>query len=76
MTKIAHLDGARVIVGVNTHKDEHVAVAIDGLGTRLGEHRLRASPASGEGQGEGEDIILHNAPTQQESRPRPPSGAW
>ena len=43
MTKIAHLDDARVIVGVDTHKDEHVAVAIDGLGTRLGEHRLRAT---------------------------------
>ena len=31
--------GARgeVIVGVDTHKDQHVAVAIDGLGSRLGE---------------------------------------
>ena len=45
MTTIAHFDGARVVVGVDTHKDEHVAVAIDGLGTRLGEHRLRATPA-------------------------------
>ncbi len=43
MTTIAHLDGARIVVGVDTHKDEHVAVAIDGLGTRLGEHRLRAT---------------------------------
>jgi len=43
VTKIAHLDGARVVVGVDTHKDEHVAVAVNGLGTRLGEHRLRAT---------------------------------
>jgi len=42
---IAHFDAARIVVGVDTHKDEHVAVAIDGLGTRLGEHRLRATPA-------------------------------
>lgn len=26
-----------VIVGVDTHKDNHVAVAIDGLGGRLGD---------------------------------------
>ncbi len=44
MTTIAHLDGARVVVGVDTHKDEHVAVAVNGLGTRLGEHRLRSTP--------------------------------
>ena len=34
-----------VIVGVDTHKDEHVAVAIDGLGGRLGELSLKANPA-------------------------------
>ena len=28
---------AEVIIGVDTHKDQHVAVAIDGLGVRLGE---------------------------------------
>ena len=33
-------DVARVIVGVDTHLDEHLAVAIDRLGARLGEHRL------------------------------------
>ncbi len=43
MTKIAHFEAKRVIVGVDTHKDEHVAVAIDGLGARLGEHRLSAA---------------------------------
>jgi len=45
VTTIAHLGGVRAVVGVDTHKDEHVAVAIDGLGVRLGEHRLRARPA-------------------------------
>ncbi len=29
-----------VIVGVDTHKDEHVAVAIDGRGARLAEERV------------------------------------
>ena len=43
MTTIAHSEGARVVVGVDTHKDEHVAVAVDRLGTRLGEHRLRVN---------------------------------
>ena len=41
------LDGvARVIVGVDTHLDEHVAVAIDHHGARLGEYRL-ATTAKG-----------------------------
>ena len=40
MTRIAHFEPVRVIVGVDTHKDEHVAVAIDQLGSRLGEHRI------------------------------------
>jgi transposase len=29
-----------VVVGVDTHKDEHVAVALDQLGARLGERRV------------------------------------
>ena len=37
---------ARVIVGVDTHLDEHVAVAIDHHGARLGEYRL-ATTAEG-----------------------------
>ena len=45
MTNIAHSGPARVTVGVDTHKDDHVAVAIDALGARLGEHRLQADPA-------------------------------
>ena len=40
MNNIAHIGPARVIVGVDTHKDEHVAVAIDQLGGMLGEHRI------------------------------------
>ena len=34
---------AEVIIGVDTHKDQHVAVAIDGLGVRLGEKRVRVT---------------------------------
>ena len=45
MTNIAHFGPARVTVGVDTHKDEHVAVAIDALGARLGERRLQADSA-------------------------------
>jgi len=37
MSSIA-LERTDVIVGVDTHKDEHVAVVIDGLGGRLGEY--------------------------------------
>ena len=31
---------AEVIIGVDTHLDQHVAVAIDGRGARLGENRV------------------------------------
>lgn len=31
---------AQVVVGVDTHKDQHVAVAVDQIGVRLGEHRV------------------------------------
>ena len=43
MTAVVGRHGIRavqVIVGVDTHKDEHVAVAVDQLGVRLGEHRV------------------------------------
>jgi transposase len=43
MSSIA-LGPGDVIVGVDTHKNEHVAVAIDGLGGRLGELSLTANP--------------------------------
>jgi transposase len=38
-------DPADGIVGVDTHKDQHVAVALDGLGRRLGERFVAAAPA-------------------------------
>ena len=44
MSSIA-LSRGDIIVGVDTHKDEHVAVAIDGLGGRLGALALVADPA-------------------------------
>jgi transposase len=44
MSSIA-LSRGDVIVGVDTHKDEHVAVALDGLGGRLGELAVTANPA-------------------------------
>ena len=34
---------AEVIIGVDTHKDQHVAVAIDGLGVWLGEKHVRVT---------------------------------
>jgi transposase len=42
MASIA-LDRNNVIVGVDTHKHDHVAVAIDGLGGRLGEFYIAAT---------------------------------
>ena len=35
MTKIAQITPSRVVIGVDTHKDLHVAVALDGLGRRV-----------------------------------------
>jgi hypothetical protein len=35
-----------VIIGVDTHKEEHVGVALDGLGGRIGELKI---PATGAG---------------------------
>lgn len=39
------LSRGELIVGVDTHKSEHVAVAIDGLGGRLGQLMFGANPA-------------------------------
>ena len=30
----------QVVIGIDTHRDQHVAVAIDQQGVRIGEHRL------------------------------------
>ena len=52
MTVTADLDGSpavHVVIGVDTHQDEHVAVAIDRQGVRLGECR---APANTRGYGE------------------------
>lgn len=35
MTKIAQIGPSRVVIGVDTHKELHVAVALDGLGRRV-----------------------------------------
>ena len=43
------LERSDVIVGVDTHKDQHVAVAIDGLGGVLGEPQF--VPATTEATG-------------------------
>jgi transposase len=44
-TRIAHDDEVRVTVGVDTHKDRHVAQAKDQLGRRLGEKIIPTTPA-------------------------------
>ncbi|MDP6494359.1 MAG: transposase, partial [Dehalococcoidia bacterium] len=49
MTSSNHLPATRVVVGIDTHRDEHVAVAIDWLGARLGEYRLSTTPTGYEG---------------------------
>lgn len=45
MTTIAHIEPERVVVGVDTHQDGHVAVALDHLGRRLGERHIPATAA-------------------------------
>lgn len=44
-TRIAHDDDTRVTVGVDTHKDTHVASAKDQLGRRLGEKSIPTTAA-------------------------------
>jgi transposase len=38
-------DAAGITLGVDTHKDIHVAVALDGLGRRLGTLSIPTTPA-------------------------------
>jgi transposase len=45
VTRIAQLEPIRVTVGVDTHRDRHVAVALDQLGRRLGEIELATTRA-------------------------------
>ena len=49
MTDTNPLGATRVIIGVDTHRDEHVAVAIDWLGARLGQYWLPAASGGYEG---------------------------
>jgi transposase len=44
MNNFAQSGPSRVIVGVDTHLDLHVAVAIDGVGRRLGELVIATTP--------------------------------
>ncbi len=44
MPTIAQLEPVRVTVGVDTHKDAHVAVAKDHLGRHLGENTIPTTP--------------------------------
>ena len=39
----------QVVIGVDTHQDQHVAIAIDQQGVRLAEHH---APATSSGYGE------------------------
>lgn len=45
MTTLAQQDPTRVTVGVDTHKDVHVAVALDHLGRRLASISITTTPA-------------------------------
>jgi transposase len=44
VTTVAQLEPTRVIVGVDTHKDAHVAVAKDQLGRHLGQTTVPTNP--------------------------------
>ena len=46
MTGVATYQSHRaveVVIGVDTHRDQHVGVAIDGRGVRLGEKHVSAT---------------------------------
>ncbi|MGH9266744.1 MAG: IS110 family transposase [Acidimicrobiales bacterium] len=45
MTNTALFSPARVIIGVDTHKDLHVAAALDGLGRRIGSTSIPTTAA-------------------------------
>lgn len=45
MSKIARIAPARVVIGVDTHKELHVAVALDELGRRLGSITVQTTTA-------------------------------
>lgn len=45
MTYLCTLEVPKIIVGVDTHRDEHVAVVLDKLGVRIGQYRLPTTNA-------------------------------
>ena len=45
MTKIAQITPARLVIGVDTHKDVHVAVALDTLGRRVADTTIPTTAA-------------------------------
>ncbi len=40
MISISHSKVPEIIIGVDSHKDEHVAVAVDSLSVRIGQRNL------------------------------------
>jgi hypothetical protein len=74
MTSIA-LGRGDVVVGVDTHKDEHVAVALDGLGGRLGELAIVANP-DGYAELVAWAISSERSPRSVSRAPAPTAAAW
>jgi transposase len=44
MGSVAHLEEVRITVGVDTHRDEHVAVALDALGKKMATTSMPTTP--------------------------------
>jgi transposase len=44
MGSVAHLEAVRITVGVDTHRDEHVAVALDALGKKVATTSMPTTP--------------------------------
>src|SRR4030081_484858 len=44
MGSVAHLEEVRIAVGVDTHRDEHVAVALDALGKKVATTSMPTTP--------------------------------
>jgi transposase len=44
MGSVAHLEVVRITVGVDTHRDEHVAVALDALGKKVATTSMPTTP--------------------------------
>jgi len=44
MGSVAHLEAVRITVGVDTHRDEHVAVALEALGKKVATTSMPTTP--------------------------------